>query len=67
MDPRVQFSQVDWRVLNGSCFCLCSYDSDLLVCQTVPGLSVCVREVGQADLERVLVSEKERRKGWRLC
>jgi hypothetical protein len=35
---------------------------DLLVCQTVPSLSVCVREVGQADLERVMVSEKERRK-----
>ena len=30
---------------------------DLLVCQTVPSLSVCVREVGQADLERVMVSE----------
>jgi EamA domain-containing membrane protein RarD len=28
----------------------------------VPDLSVCVREVGQADLERLLVSEKERRK-----
>ena len=28
----------------------------------VPDLSVCVREVGQADLERLLVSEEERRK-----
>ena len=35
---------------------------DLLVCQTVPRLSVCVREVSQADLERVMVSEKGRRK-----
>lgn len=42
--------------------CAGSEDSDLLVCQTVPSLSVCVREVGQADLERVVVSEKERRK-----
>eukprot|EP00092_Neocalanus_flemingeri_P027091 GFUD01029377.1.p1 GENE.GFUD01029377.1~~GFUD01029377.1.p1 ORF type:complete len:2023 (+),score=566.09 GFUD01029377.1:57-6125(+) len=43
-----------------------SKDEDLLVCQTVPhsgtAISVCVREVGEATLESITYSEKERKK-----
>ena len=54
------FPKILKRMFRNSC--ASSEDSDLFVCQTMPGLSVCVRKVGQADLERVMVSEKERRK-----
>lgn len=37
-------------------------EDGLLVCQNVPNFSVCVREIGQTDLDKVAYSEKERRK-----
>jgi len=37
-------------------------ESGLLGCHIVPNCSVCVREVGPADLEQVTYSEKHRRK-----